>query len=325
MQPLSNKKRNRLFLLFGVVFLLSLPFLILYSTGFRFSEKSLIKTGGLYVHKPLVADVSIALNDKPLNEKITSFLQRYYFVQSLRQGEYKVQAEKEGYHAWQKTVPVLSQRITEVAPFLVPAESPFEEIPKNLETTKTTDSTTIPNPLYTNTVKLFNEKAIAWRTESREYELAKETYESLLEELQEEYADQEDLDITTLVTIEEPRLHLNSRQKIEIWQQESTNKILASLESGSNSLPYFCESIVICSTPNVIVSDKEIDSFNFFPGRNDIVIYTNEDGLFAAEIDRRSKQHVFLLYAGKDIEFTTENDDTIYIKDGNTYLVWEIY
>ncbi len=346
MEPLSQKKRNRLLIFFVAIFASILPFLILYALGFRFSNSSLIKTGGLYIHRP-TTEVVILLDEKPLDSKLTSFLQRYYFVQSLKPREYTIRTELVDYHSWEKTILIESQKTTEVSPFLVAINPEKTLVPKYLTTETDIDQAVdelssasnllnnsgveeskVKNPLYEKVVALFEESEKDWAKEYKDYRISFAKYEDLLEETHEQNTATTtgEAIVTTedILAIGEPRLHIKKQQKIEVWQTNNGKTILSALEKNSSNTAFYCDDAPTCQIPKEITEISAYSHFDFFPERSDVLIITKEDGLFVVELDGRGKRNIFPLFQGQNISFVIDDKDTLYVYDQENYYLLEI-
>ncbi len=64
---------------------------------------------------------------------------------------------------------------------------------------------------------------------------------------------------------------------------------------------------------------QTVQDFDFFPGNEDLVLMTLEDGLYVIEIDDRSWQNVQLLYPGKNLQ-TLVHSGGIFVKDNNQII-----
>lgn len=135
MKPLSNRVRNTYRILFFIVFLLFVPVLFLYVTGYRLGDTwlSLVETGGIYIYTDQT-EVRISVDGEFARQ--TSFFRRGAFVQDLRPGVYEVSAEKDGYFPWRKKLPITGSRVSEASVLLV-RQSPILEI---VSTTTATSS-----------------------------------------------------------------------------------------------------------------------------------------------------------------------------------------
>jgi hypothetical protein len=119
-KPLPYKTRQRTFGLLILVFLVSLPFLYLYATGYRLDYRkptNLVSTGGIYLAVNQ-EDVEIYIDDV-LSRELRSFRKAYY-AQSLDAGTHRVHVQKEGYHTWVKELPVSKHLVTEAEAFNLP-------------------------------------------------------------------------------------------------------------------------------------------------------------------------------------------------------------
>lgn len=121
-QPLSYTKRRRTFGLLLFIFLLSLPFLYLYATGYRFdldTPTDLIGTGGIYVAVERTG-AEIYIDDELVRE--TRAFRRAFYAQNLDARTHRVHVQKEGHHTWVKELPVTPHRVTEAQAFNLPLD-----------------------------------------------------------------------------------------------------------------------------------------------------------------------------------------------------------
>jgi len=119
-QPLARKERKRTFVLMILVFLIAIPFLYMYATGYRFDitkPTSIISTGGLYVAVD-VAEVDLFINDDLVTGART--FRNDFYVQQLDIETHRVHVQKEGYHTWVKELPISERLVTEVKAFNLP-------------------------------------------------------------------------------------------------------------------------------------------------------------------------------------------------------------
>ncbi len=119
-EPLPYKTRQRTFGLLLFVFIVSLPFLYIYATGYRFDfakPSALVSTGGIYVAADR-AGASIYIDDELVRE--TRTFRKAFYAQSLDAGTHRVHVQKEGYHTWVKELPVSKHLVTEAEAFNLP-------------------------------------------------------------------------------------------------------------------------------------------------------------------------------------------------------------
>lgn len=283
MKPLSIKKRRLYLLFFALIFCVAIPLLILYSTGYRLtSALNLIRTGGLYISVPYSgANVFIS----PATSKQTGLFQKNVFVQNLRQGTYEVRVEKEGYQSWKKQLRVFPQTVTEAYSFLLPLEVETKEIPR------------FPSSLSTST-KIVQSKL----KENKEYQDIKTLFSA-----------------TSTSRIATSSDVLKVKRKLSI---KNNNGVLAVSWLGDReSTPhYFCVNDQ-CKSEIIIREESRIRSFDFFPGRDDLIIITRSDGVFVTEIDDRSERNIQVLFKKVGADFRVKDGDSVYIKDGDTLFL----
>ncbi len=119
-KPLSYKRRQQTFLLLLFVFLVSLPFLYLYATGYRFSllrPTNIVSTGGMYVAVDR-AGAEIFIDGELVRE--TRTFRKAFYAQNLDIGTHRVHVQKEGYHTWVKELPVSKRLVTEAQAINMP-------------------------------------------------------------------------------------------------------------------------------------------------------------------------------------------------------------
>jgi hypothetical protein len=137
-KPLPYKTRQRTFGLLLLVFVISLPFLYLYATGYRYDiEKptNLVSTGGIYVAVEL-GGANIYIDDELVRE--TRTFRKAFYAQSLDAGTHRVHVQKDGYHTWVKELPVSKHLVTEAEAFNLPLVPQVRVISKYLSATGTT-------------------------------------------------------------------------------------------------------------------------------------------------------------------------------------------
>ncbi len=118
--PLPYKTRQRTFGLLAFVFVVSLPFLYIYATGYRFDfakPTTLVSTGGMYVAVDGTG-AEIYIDGELVRE--TRTFRKAFYAQSLDAGTHRVHVQKEGYQTWVKELPVSKHRVTEAEAFNLP-------------------------------------------------------------------------------------------------------------------------------------------------------------------------------------------------------------
>jgi hypothetical protein len=120
---MDKKIRNFLIVIFGIIFILAIPTVILYSQGYRFDfeTKKIIKTGG-FAFKTYPKSCEIYLNDKFV--KKTDFIFGEVFIKNLLPKKYNVKIKKQGLLTWEKNLEVREKMVTEAKNVILFPEKP---------------------------------------------------------------------------------------------------------------------------------------------------------------------------------------------------------
>ena len=120
---LPQKHRSRFFWLLVVVFLIALPSLIFYTTGYRLSfeneETTIVTTGGIYVTNDKL-DVSVYIDEKEVDRP--RLFRSAYYIQNIQVGQHRIVVQRPDLQTWVKVLPVDAYIVTEVAAFNMPAQ-----------------------------------------------------------------------------------------------------------------------------------------------------------------------------------------------------------
>ena len=260
-----------------------MPVVLLYSVGYRLDKDfSLTSTGGLYVFYP-ESDTQVYL-DGVLSDQ-TSLFERGIFIDDLEPISYEVEVRKEGYIPWKKTLVVREKRVTEGYPFLIPEVIGTSSVPRFV---KLNTGTSVTNGLYADVVKLFA-TSTATSTNSLLLNLGRASTSSIVA-------------LSTAIT----------KKDIEISVEK--RGIVASWKGSEDSTPfYFCDAERLACGDDFLVVEGAIKYVDFYPGRNDVIIYSTKEGIYATELDKRFPQNTHKLLAG-DVDFK-EDDQRVFIKD----------
>lgn len=280
MGPTSLKKRFIVFALFTLIFIILIPVVILYSIGYRLGKDlALTPTGGIYVYHPQ-SGMSVSVKD--LTPQTTSLFSRSVLLQNLKPTYYEINAWKTGYSYWKKNILVKEQQVAEAYPFFV-----LEPVATSTLATSTKLSV---EKLFLATSTALNQGVIlnnlgVGSTTASSTALRKK---GILE------------------------------RNVFLYSDDSTgSKELIALWNGKiNAIPFFfCGDITGTCKDSILVvtSQSKIKHFSFYPGRYDVVIYSNSDGVFMTELDKREPQNFVTLAKGK-VDFRLQNGH-IYIKD----------
>lgn len=120
LQPLPHKRRQRTFIFLVCIFLISIPLLYFYATGYRFDVSrptNFVSTGGISITIG-ETDAEIFIDDAPVEANRT--FRRALYIQGIDVGTHRIHIQKEGYHTWVKELPVSERIVTETAAFNTP-------------------------------------------------------------------------------------------------------------------------------------------------------------------------------------------------------------
>lgn len=103
------------------LFIVLVPLLVLYATGYRFNifniEGTFRVVGGLYITTN-VEDANIVMNDEPVED--VRIFQRAAYIQNVPDGVHEVYVEAPGVTTWVKELPVFAHLVTEAKSFNMP-------------------------------------------------------------------------------------------------------------------------------------------------------------------------------------------------------------
>ncbi len=118
-QPLSKGHRSVFFYVLTAIFFISLPFIFLYATGYRFTWEvgEFVGTGGMYVSVDRTG-AEIYIDGQLVRE--TRVFRTAFYAQNLSPGTHRVVVQKPGHHTWVKQLPVYAHLVTEALAFNLP-------------------------------------------------------------------------------------------------------------------------------------------------------------------------------------------------------------
>lgn len=281
------KKRFFVFIVFITVFIVFIPIVVLYSTGYRLGKGfSLLPTGGIYVFYG-ESGAKVYLDDILSNE--TTLFERGIFIDNLKPEKYSLEVKKVGYLPWKKGVEVKAKKVAEGYPYLVPEIISTSSVPKFITLSSGGSMT---NSLYTRVASLFASSSTSTLS------LAKKLLQSSTS--------------TSVVSTSTALV----RRDISIDIKDG--QVIASWEGSKDSTPfYFCDAERLVCKESFSVISGDIKHVDFYPGRNDVIIFSKKDGIYATELDTRLPQNTTKLLSG-NLEFK-ELDQRVFIKDKNTY------
>ena len=284
MLPLSRNKRRLYLIFFAIIFIIGAPLFIFNAKGYKLNLQDFFnvsKTGGLYISTDR-SGIDISVNGESVRK--TGIIQKSIFVQNLKPGVYQINISKEGLQSWNKSLRVFPEIVTEARPFLIKSEPVLTEIPRLLIGDSSALSSTNRNVSKKNSeYDLINVLFLPPGLKSVSVKTATTSpYTKMLGDV--------------LVKNSAGKLHV-------IWKGEK--------DSTPN---YFCENA--CKLEIIVNTVSKVLSFDFFPGRNDLLILSVEDGIFVSEIDDRSSQNVQKVVSGFGYDFRIKDGKEIYLKKG---------
>ncbi|PIS34770.1 MAG: hypothetical protein COT37_00965 [Parcubacteria group bacterium CG08_land_8_20_14_0_20_43_9] len=121
---MTHRFKKNLFLLICALFIMVAPIVVLYASGYRFDFKNMrmVQTGGLFL-KISLSGATIYLDDNPY--KKTNFLFDTALISGLLPKNYRVSIRKEGYHSWEKILPVEEEMVTEAKNIILFPKNPL--------------------------------------------------------------------------------------------------------------------------------------------------------------------------------------------------------
>lgn len=109
---MKQKHRRIIFIIFVALFLISVPFILFYTSGWRYNVKKskFEKTGSIVVNTK-TENITLYLNESQY------FIKDELRIKHLLPDDYMVKIEKDGYYIWQKELKVESQLTTFIKDF----------------------------------------------------------------------------------------------------------------------------------------------------------------------------------------------------------------
>jgi len=284
MLPLSRNKRRLYLIFFAIIFIIGTPFFIFNAKGYKLNLQDFFnvsKTGGLYISTDQ-SRIDISVNGEIVRK--TGIIQKSIFVQNLKPGVYQINISKEGLQSWNKSLRVFPEIVTEARPFLIKSEPVLTEIPRLLIGDSSALSSTSRNVSKKNS----------------EYDLINVLF--LPPGLK-------SVKVKTATTSPDTKI------LGDVLVKNSAGKLHVLWKGEKDSTPnYFCENA--CKLEIIVNTVSKVLSFDFFPGRNDLLILSVEDGIFVSEIDDRSSQNVQKVVSGFGYDFRIKDGKEIYLKKG---------
>ncbi len=293
-KPLSKIRRIFFLIVFVIFFIILLPIVVLYSSGYRLDEDyNLVKTGAVYLEVPYDG-AEVYLDGKKVGE--TGFFRNSFFIQDLTPKRYTVKVVRDGYTDWSKYLYVKEQFISKGKTITVPKNIVKNEIIKNITISTST-------------------KALATTT--------KKDSKDTKTEITKAYKYASDLFATTtspLSYVLATTTGYNAKfyEKMLIYSDKD-NTVYSAWTGNKNFIPDFMCSKNDCDLENRIVVADGLKYFDYFPYRNDVIIYSDKEGVFVVDADVKSPKNKFIISDIKDSDFRIDSDNIVYLREGDKY------
>jgi len=354
-EPLPRARRLFIFGGLFTLFVLSLPALFLYATGYRFTfgdDVSFVRTGGIYVSADR-SGAEIYIDEELVRE--TRTFRKAFYAQGITPGLHHISVQKEGFHTWVKELPVYEHLVTEAIAFNLP-EVPSVRI---IAPWRTIDGEVViaaTSTLHASTTNEFFVSQSILRSFIPDTE-----YATLLQLF--ETATSTETDAQTVVSVAEgvssfldaaPELATTTKESGGVRLYESNGDVFASWIGSRAQMPYYycakdfeysirytddmyadvaynrgligpvqyVPEDVVCE-PVIPIQQKgeKMTSFDFYPGSTDLVVLARTSGVFVTEIDDRAWQNTQPLLLGGGLDVRVANGN-IYMYDGS--LIYQV-
>lgn len=310
-KPLSRKRRFLLLFIFIVFFIIFLPLVVFYSSGYRIGEDwTIVKTGAIYIEIP-VTDSIIYLGDKEVGR--TSFLRGSFFVQDLTPKKYEIRVMKEGYITWNKDIYVREQMISKVVALILPEKINRIQIPQFIGVSSpisiaSSSVSFISSNLSTTSVivtKINKDKATTT-----------EEYRSVLSLFSTTTSINSGLRATSTQNL------FKTNGKMSLWYQGKS--IIAEWVGNDFLIPDFMCVEGECSKKSRVTRTETIKNLDFFLNREDVIIYSDNYGVYIIEIDKNNPQNKITLSNRSDGDFRISEDNKVYLYEKGIYYLLEL-
>ncbi|MBP6858683.1 MAG: hypothetical protein KBC33_02540 [Candidatus Pacebacteria bacterium] len=267
LKPMSRRSRFALALAAFFAFLVMVPALILYASGYRFSsvqgESGLVPMGAL----------SVAVPDRPATLFVDGqavaepgLFADSFFLRNIHPGVHTLDVVASGTMPWHREVYVMPTKVAYAFPFILPTEPKIQQL--------------------TNA--------------SSSYAVVVKTFAS-----------------SSPVNLATSSDSAHVRSNVAVWIEDG-HTVLVEWRGSDSETPYFLCSVVdaqeLCLEQTFIVIKSMVLSVDFFPGRDDVLVLTTDQGVFALEVDNRTERTLLPLHVAKNAQALVSNG-RIYVKD----------
>jgi hypothetical protein len=266
---MSLRRRRIIGILLVVVFVCTVPAIVLYANGYRLGHgevRSLVITGGVFIASP---SPNASLSIDGVHVADTGYFTQYFYIDNISPGLHTVDVVATTSRPWHKEIVVYPNKVVRMTAFLPPEQVHLIEIAvSNTSQVGTEASDTVSS------TQLYTYKDIAASFASSSPQAISST--------------------TATVT-----------SGVALWKEGQS--LIAEWRGDLGQIPdQFCSLHAqdqVCQKSVEVQMGSNIHSFAFLPGRNDVVIAATQKGVFFSEIDARSRRTTAPIYVGKDADF----------------------
>jgi len=114
---------------------------------------------------------------------------------------------------------------------------------------------------------------------------------------------------------------VSKSENVHAWISGAS--ILAQWEEDKPIPHFFCSDT--CSTEVIVTPiHQNVSHIDFFQNREDVLLMTTPDGVFAIEIDSRGTQNFQPLYQEGGADFRIDKNGSVYILDGDSLFILDL-
>lgn len=360
-KPLSRWRRQVVFGLLLVAFLVSLPAFIFYATGYRYDLSSpavlFTATGSFYISAETDGS-QIFIDDQEIKNART--FRNASYIQGLEPGVHQVHVQAPGFHTWVKKLEVLPHIVTEAEAFNVPVVpqvrliTPYQtEEGASVVFTKLSSSTVLSIASSTTPYQLASSTATSSYRVNQEYDLlvalfAKQASTTLEIARQADQIEEDRFSFATTTTQTNEPLATTTIERESLRLFKRGDDVFVSLQTtDKDDIPfYFCREELVATTSSELLEittmpdtppptreicrfEIQIDrkgeavlAFDFHPTDANFVLLKRTSGLYVVEIDDRYWQNSQPLYTtASEFDFVV-NKGSVYVKEKD--MIFEV-
>jgi|AntAceMinimDraft_1070359.scaffolds.fasta_scaffold00509_3 hypothetical protein len=334
MEPLSKKRRIISLSIFLAVFFICVPILFAYSSGYRFNIKDfrIVETGGIYIYSDL-RDTRVFVDDEFYKNSGT--ILRNTLIQRLPAEDiYSIRVEKDDYYPYYKELYIDPNRVTEVSVMMLPVDIPFTPVPQTIEVVgtssralaTTSEAVSLVNPEYQQIALLFAtstlEQTPPLRTEIEIPTPFNSQASSTILVLNEKVVLLPKYILDLQVEDIKNKEKLQEKGRLVTWLEGGDIHVMWAGEFEDTPY-YFCD-VRGCRDSIIVSTDTDINDYDYYPGRDDVLLITTANDIFAIEIDDRSRNNLQPVFTGTEEPLFRVVGSTLYVQDGDNIFETQI-